>query len=82
MEDRPSVGLPDKVPDHQDPQDPHRNVVLLATLTMIVVVFLTLIGQGCPPREAVTVTVALGLGGAEAARRLANGRDDGPEGGR
>jgi hypothetical protein len=78
--DKPSVGLPDKVPD--DPPDPHRNAVLLAALTMIIIVFLTLLGQGCPPREAVAVTVALGLGGAEAARRLASGRNDGSEGGR
>jgi len=79
MDDKPSFGLPDKVPDDQDP---HRNAVLLTALTMIVIVFLTLIGQGCPPREAVAVTVALGLGGTEAARRLAGGRNDGPEGGR
>ena len=79
MEDEPSVGLPDKVPDDPDPQ---RNAVLLAALTMIVIVFLTLVGRGCPPREAVAVTVALGLGGGEAARRLASGRDDGSGGGR
>ena len=79
MEDKPSAGLPDKVPDDQDP---HKNAVLLAALTMIVIVFLALVGQGYPPREAVAVTVALGLGGAEAARRLAGGRNDGSEGGR
>jgi hypothetical protein len=77
MTDKPSAGLPDKVPDDQDP---HRNAVLLGALTMIVIVFLTLVGQGCPPREAVAVTVALGLGGAEAAKRLASGRNDGSEG--
>ena len=75
----PSVGLPDRTPDHPAP---HRDAVLLGALTMIVVVFLALVGQGCSPREAVAVTVALGLGGAETARRLASGRDDGPEGGR
>jgi len=79
MRYRSSVGLPEKIPDNQDP---HRNAVLLAALTMIVIVFLALVGQGCPPREAVAVTVALGLGGVEAARRLASGRDDGPEDGR
>jgi len=47
---------------------------VLAALTMIVVVFLALVGQGCPPREALAVTIALGMGGAEAARRLVSGR--------
>jgi hypothetical protein len=54
--------------------DPWRDAVLLAALTMITVVFLALVGQGRPPREAAAATVALGLGGAEAARRLAGGR--------
>ena len=72
MRDDPSVGLPDG-------RDPHRNAVALAALTMIMVVFLALVGQGFPPREAAAVTVALGLGGAEAARRLARGQGDGSE---
>ena len=67
-----SVGLPGKVPGRHDP---HRDAVPLAVLTMIVVVFFALVGQGCSPREAVTVTIALGMGAAETARRLVKHRD-------
>lgn len=72
MGDDPGAGLPGD-------RDPHKNAVLLGALTMIMVVFLALVGQGFPPREAAAVTVALGLGGAEAARRLARGQGDGSE---
>lgn len=63
--------MPEHIPDDSRP---HRDAVVLAALTMIVVVFLALVGQGCPPREALAVTIALGMGGAEAARRLVSGR--------
>ena len=58
-------GLPPNVQD----------LVSLGALTMIITVFLSLVGQGCPPREALAVTLALGLGGAEVTRRLHYGRD-------
>jgi hypothetical protein len=42
---------------------------------MIITVFLGLVGQGCSPREALAVTLALGLGGAEVTKRWRH--DDG-----
>jgi hypothetical protein len=67
----PHGGAPDKGTD--------RNLLLLGAITMHLTVFLALTGQGCPPREAAAVTVALGIGTAEAIRRLFD-RDDGPRG--
>ena len=55
----------------REPQD----LLSLGALTMIITVFLALVGRGCPPREALTVTIALGLGGAEVTRRLRRGQD-------
>jgi hypothetical protein len=72
MEYKPSVGLPGRVPGRDDP---HSDAVPLAALTMIIIVFFALIGQGCSPREAVTVTIALGMGAVETARRLVKHRD-------
>ncbi len=57
-------------------RDPHSDAMSLGVLTMIITVFLSLIGQGYSPREALTLTIALGLGGAEVIRRLPRGRDD------
>jgi hypothetical protein len=37
---------------------------------MMITVFLALVAQGCQPREALTVTIGLGLGGAEVIRHL------------
>jgi hypothetical protein len=54
-----------------------RNLLLLGALTMHLVVFLALVGQGCPPREAAAITIGLGIGTAEAIRRLLDS-DDGP----
>jgi hypothetical protein len=65
----PGGGLPDKGRD--------RNMLMLGALTMFVTVFLALIGQGCPPREAAAITVGLAIGTAEAIRRLID-RDDDP----
>jgi hypothetical protein len=50
--------------------EPHKDLVALGGLTMMITVFLTLVGQGCQPREALTVTLGLGLGGAEVIRQL------------
>jgi hypothetical protein len=61
-------GLPPNVRDRQD-------LMSLGALTMIITVFLALVGQGCPPREALAVTLGLGLGGAEVIKRLRYGRD-------
>jgi hypothetical protein len=52
------------------------DVMTLGVLTMIITVFLSLMGQGYPPREALAITIALGFGGAEVIRRLPRGRDD------
>lgn len=61
-------GLPPNVRYGQD-------LMSLGALTMIITVFLALVGQGCPPREALAVTLGLGLGGAEVIKRLRYGRD-------
>ena len=61
-------GLPPNVRERQD-------LMSLGALTMIITVFLALVGQGCPPREALAVTLALGLGGTEVIKRLRYGRD-------
>jgi hypothetical protein len=58
------------VPDDRGPGD---DLVSLGGLTMMITVFLALVGQGCPPREALTVTIGLGLGGVEVVRRLRRG---------
>lgn len=63
-----------------DGQPPERGLILLGALTMYLTVFLTLIAHGQPPQEAVTVTIALAMGGATAARRLLGGNDDDREG--
>lgn len=47
-----------------------KDLMALGGLTMMITVFLSLVGQGCQPREALTVTVGLGLGGAEVMRQL------------
>jgi hypothetical protein len=52
-----------------------QSLVSLGALTMLITVFLSLVGQGCPPREALAVTLALGLGGTEVTRRLGHGCD-------
>src|SRR5881394_990773 len=54
---------------------PYRDVTALGALTMIIIVFLALVGQGCSPRDALAVTLAVGMGGTEVIRRLPNGRD-------
>ncbi|HEY0540171.1 MAG TPA: hypothetical protein VGD53_17515 [Actinoallomurus sp.] len=59
-------GLPPNVREGQD-------LMSLGALTMIITVFLALVGQGCPPREALAVTLALGLGGTEVIKRLRDG---------
>jgi hypothetical protein len=60
--------LPPNVRDGQD-------LMSLGALTVIITVFLALVGQGCPPREALAVTLALGLGATEVIKRLHYGRD-------
>jgi hypothetical protein len=50
--------------------EPHNDLVALGGLTMMITVFLALVAQGCQPREALTVTIGLGLGGAEVIRHL------------
>ncbi len=57
-------------------QDNDRNVLLFGVLTVYTIVFLALIGQGCPPREAAAITVGLAIGTAEAMRRLLDRDDD------
>jgi hypothetical protein len=54
----------------------HDDAMTLGVLTMIITVFLSLLGQGYPPREALAITITLGLGGAEVIRRLPRGSDD------
>jgi hypothetical protein len=71
LQKRP-VGLSADVPNNREPSD---DLVSLGGLTMVITVFLALVGQGCPPREALTVTIGLGLGGAEVVRHLRRGRD-------
>ena len=69
-------GLPaprDGVPDDRGPD---HGVIWLGALTMHITVFLSLMGQGYPAREALTVTIALGIGAAEIGRRRPGGRDD------
>jgi hypothetical protein len=53
-----------------DNGESHKDLMALGGLTMMITVFLSLVGQGCQPREALTVTVGLGLGGAEVMRQL------------
>lgn len=71
-QERP-IARPAKAPGNRDH---HNDAVSVGVLTMIITVFLSLMGQGYPPREALTITIALGLGGAEVIRRLPRGRDD------
>jgi hypothetical protein len=66
-----NFGLP-KAPRNRDSR---HDIVSLGVLTMIVTVFFGLVGQGCPPREALVATLALGLGGAEVIKRWRH--DDG-----
>jgi hypothetical protein len=64
-------GMPASTSYGREPQD----LLSLGALTMIITVFLALVGRGCSPREALAVTIALGLGGAEVTRRLRHGQD-------
>lgn len=59
----PSGEIPDGSPHWQD-------VVRMGLLTMYLTVFLALVGQGTPPREAVAVTITLAMGSVEVLRRL------------
>lgn len=59
------VGVPK--PSHDE--DP----IKVGVFTILTTTFFSLLGQGLPPREALTLTITLGLGGAEVIRRLPPG---------
>lgn len=61
------------LPDIGGPRD---EVTALGVLAMFMTVFLALVGDGCPPRDALAITLALGMGGTEVARRMPGGRDE------
>jgi hypothetical protein len=83
-------GWPFGLPAPRRPLPPHgrapdRDLILLGGFAMHLTVFLSLVGQGHPPRDALVVTAALAMSGAAAARRLLEGDDDhrgGPRWGR
>jgi len=69
-----SPAVPDGAPaDHSGGPEPVGDPGLqLGVFTMYVVVFLTLLARGTSPRDALCITGALGVGGAELLRRLRN----------
>jgi hypothetical protein len=73
---------PDHIPWHRMPDmgESPDGAVKIGVLAMSSTVFLTLVGQGCPAREALTLTLALGMGSAEVTRHLSGRRSDGPGG--
>jgi hypothetical protein len=66
------VGVPEPDPGNL----PDSNAVVEAcAFTVLIIGFFALIGQGYPAHEALGLTTALGLGGAQVIQRLRGGDD-------